>query len=133
MASLPDESSEEFLPALKREYDRLMQEQSSAQSMHDYFKSMESRLLQLIEDKMGGLENTFKTMLADVSRIAGGAASSCRHSAASQLATTAAKWGTFGTDGCDSSGQPDESGKAYTICECRGHFINPSGLITLNG
>lgn len=64
MASLLDESSDEFIPALKKENDRLLAEQASAQTMHDHIKSMELRLQQRIEDKMGGLEDTFKNMIA---------------------------------------------------------------------
>lgn len=63
MASLPDESSAEFLPALKREYARLVDEQSHAMSVHDQFKAMEARFQQRIDDKIEDLSDTLKNTI----------------------------------------------------------------------
>lgn len=69
MASLPDESSAEFVPALKKEYERLRDEKLHAMSLNDQLKAMEARFQQHIDDKIDDLSSS---MMDTISKAAGG-------------------------------------------------------------
>lgn len=60
----PDESSEDYVPTLKREYEGLLDEQSNAQSLNDQFKAMEARFQQRIDDRIGDLQDTLKNVMS---------------------------------------------------------------------
>lgn len=58
--TLPDESSVEYVPALKQEYMRLFDEQANSLSVVDQVKAMEVRLQDRMIKQMEDMESSFK-------------------------------------------------------------------------
>lgn len=62
--NLPDEDSAEFLPALKSEYAKLVDEKNTALSITDQFKAMEARMQDRLEKQISAMENSFKDLMS---------------------------------------------------------------------
>lgn len=63
MAELPDKAAAEYLPALKCEYTKLLDEQSAQLSLHDQFKTLAAHFQQRMDSQLDKLTDSFKNLL----------------------------------------------------------------------